>query len=83
MLRPMTTIAVQDMQRDPLGHLRLVEQGETLLIVRGEQPVAEVKPVAARPRQPRPFGLCEGQLKVPSDLDHPLPDKVVKGFEGE
>jgi antitoxin (DNA-binding transcriptional repressor) of toxin-antitoxin stability system len=42
----MTTISIHDMQRDPLGYLRRVEDGETLLIVRDEQPVAEIKPIS-------------------------------------
>jgi antitoxin (DNA-binding transcriptional repressor) of toxin-antitoxin stability system len=79
----MTTISIHDIQRDPLGYLRRVEEGETLVVVRDEQPVAEIKPVPPPARQPRPFGLCAGQFTVPPDFDQPLPDDIIKEFEGQ
>lgn len=78
----MTTISVNEMQRDPLGCLRRVEDGETLVVMRDQRPVAEIKPVSTVAPQPRPFGLSAGQFRVPDDFDRPLPDDVVKDFEG-
>lgn len=70
------------MQQDPLGYLRRVEAGETLLVVRNERPVAEIKPVPEIGRRPRPIGLCEGEFHVPGDFDEPLPDSVLKKQTG-
>jgi antitoxin (DNA-binding transcriptional repressor) of toxin-antitoxin stability system len=78
----MSTISVQDIQRDPLGCLRRVEDGETLIILRDERAVAEIKPVPSLAVQPRPFGLCMGQFTVPVDFDQPLPDEILTEFEG-
>jgi antitoxin (DNA-binding transcriptional repressor) of toxin-antitoxin stability system len=78
----MTTISIQEIQRDPLGCIRRVEGGETLLVVRDERPVAEIKPVAPPASQPRPCGLCAGQFTVPDDFDSPLPADILKEFEG-
>ena len=78
----MSTISVQDIQRDPLAFLRRIEAGEAFVVVRGERPLAEVRPVAAPAMQPRPFGLCAGQFTVPRDFDHALPEEVLKEFEG-
>ena len=78
----MSIISVQDIQRDLLTFLQRVEAGESFLVVRGEQPLAEVRPVAAPVAQPRPFGLCAGQFIVPADFDRPLPDDILKEFEG-
>jgi antitoxin (DNA-binding transcriptional repressor) of toxin-antitoxin stability system len=78
----MITISVSDIQRDPLGYLRRVEEGETLLVTRDERPVAEIKPVPAPSRKPRPFGLCAGEFTVPADFDQPLPEDVLREFEG-
>jgi antitoxin (DNA-binding transcriptional repressor) of toxin-antitoxin stability system len=77
----MTTISVQEMQRDPLGLLRRVEAGETVLVTREERAVAEIKPISAPASEPRPFGLCAGEFSVPDDFDHPLPDGVLEEFE--
>jgi antitoxin (DNA-binding transcriptional repressor) of toxin-antitoxin stability system len=78
----MTTISVREMERDPLGCLRRVEEGETLLVVRDDRAVAEIKPVPAAARQPRPIGLCAGEFAVPDDFDQPLPEDVLRDFEG-
>jgi antitoxin (DNA-binding transcriptional repressor) of toxin-antitoxin stability system len=78
----MNTISVKDIQRDPSAFLRRLESGESFLVVREEQPLAEVRPIAKAATQPRPFGLCAGQFTVPADFDSPLPDEILKEFEG-
>ena len=78
----MNTISVQDILRDLPNFLRRLESGEPFLVVRDERPLAEVRPVAGVATQPRPFGLCRGQFTVAPDFDRPLPDEIVKEFEG-
>jgi antitoxin (DNA-binding transcriptional repressor) of toxin-antitoxin stability system len=78
----MSTITVQDIQSDPLAFLRRVEAGEAFVVVRGECPLAEVRPLATILSEPRPFGLCAGRFTVPADFDRPLPDDILKEFEG-
>lgn len=78
----MKTITLQEMQRDPLGFLRHIEEGETLLVTRDQYPVAEIKPVLGHLQQPRPFGLCAGEFTVPDDFDQPLPEDIIRDFEG-
>jgi antitoxin (DNA-binding transcriptional repressor) of toxin-antitoxin stability system len=77
-----STISVQDIQSDPLAFLRRIEAGESFIVVRGERQLAEVRPLPATAPQPRPFGLCAGQFTVPADFDQPLPEDVLKEFEG-
>ena len=31
----------------------------------------------------RPFGLCKGEFRVPDDFDAPLPEYIIKEFEGQ
>lgn len=60
-----------------------VESGETVAITRRQRIVAEVRP--ARPPQRaarRPFGLCRGKFRVPRDFNTPLPNDIVRDFEG-
>jgi antitoxin (DNA-binding transcriptional repressor) of toxin-antitoxin stability system len=78
----MSTITVQDLERDLPGFLRRVEAGEAFVVVRGAMPLAEVRPVPVPATQPRPFGLCAGQFTVPPDFDQPLPEDVLREFEG-
>ncbi len=78
----MTPISIHEIQRDPLGILRRVEEGETLVVLRDEQPVAEIKPVTPASHQPRPFGLAAGQFTVPQDFDRSLPEDTLKEAGG-
>ena len=37
---------------------------------------------ASDDRPLRPFGLCAGEFTVPDDFDDPLPEHVLREFEG-
>jgi antitoxin (DNA-binding transcriptional repressor) of toxin-antitoxin stability system len=78
----MTVISASEIERDPAGCLRRVEGGETLVVMRENRAVAEIKPVASQPQGPRPFGLAAGEFVIPDDFDAPLPDEVLDLFEG-
>jgi len=78
----MSTISVEDLERDPAAFLRRVEAGESFVVVNGERPLAEVRAVLTPPAQPRPFGLSAGRFTIPTDFDRPLPDDILDDFEG-
>jgi prevent-host-death family protein len=78
----METVSLQEFQRDPDALLDRVEAGEHLVVSRGGRPVAELRPVPATEPGPRPFGLCAGEFAVPDDFDSPLPEEVLRAFEG-
>jgi prevent-host-death family protein len=79
----MTQVSIKEMEQDLSALLKRVEAGETLLIVRAGKPVAEVKPVGEAIKSLRPFGLCKGEFTVPDDFDAPLPEDILKSFEGK
>lgn len=78
----MNTVSLQDLQRDPATLLGRVEAGETILVTRDDRPVAVLRPVTRHRSVPRPFGLAAGAFSVPADYDAPLPDDVLREFEG-
>lgn len=78
----MSTVSFQELERDPLALLNRVEAGERLLVLRGDRAVAEIRPVSSVGSQPRPFGLCAGAFTVPADFDAPLPEEIIREFEG-
>jgi antitoxin (DNA-binding transcriptional repressor) of toxin-antitoxin stability system len=53
----MSTITVQEIQRDPTDFLHRLAAGEAILVLDGQRPLAEVKPLGLRPPTPRPSGL--------------------------
>ena len=70
---PIAQVSVDEIQRDLLTYLQLVEKGATFVTVRTGKPVAEIRPISS-PTSLRPFGLCAGEFTVPDDFDDPLPD---------
>lgn len=78
----MSNVTVDEIQRDPLKYLELVETGEVIVIVRSNKPIAELRPISSR-KQLRPFGLCAGEFTVPDDFDAPLPEALLSAFEGK
>lgn len=81
----MVRISLDHMSRDPGRYFRDVEAGETIVVTRGGQPVAEIRPMAMAdkqpPHSPRPVGLAAGDFRVPDDFDAPLPADVLDSFE--
>jgi len=78
----MTIISPQELQQNSDALLDRVAGGECLVIVRGDIPVAELRPVSNTHQTPRPFGLCAGAFIVPDDFNAPLPTELLKDFEG-
>ena len=58
-----------------------VEAGEEIVIARAGTPVAKLialKPARARRR----LGLLDGKFEIPDDFNRPLPESLLKAFEG-
>lgn len=78
----MLNVTIDEIQRDHLKYLHQVEAGETLVIVRSNKPIAELRPITSS-KQLRPFGLCAGEFIVSDDFDAPLPEDLLSAFEGK
>ncbi len=64
-------------------HLARLEAGETILLCRRNEPIAEIRPLRRASAKPRPFGLSKGVYTVPPAFFEPLPDEEIAAFEGE
>lgn len=78
----MNQVSIDEIKRNLSKLLYRVEAGETLIIVKEDIPVAELKPVTSAIKTLRPFGLCAGEFTVPDDFDNPLPENIIAEFEG-
>jgi antitoxin (DNA-binding transcriptional repressor) of toxin-antitoxin stability system len=63
-------------------YLDAVAAGERVLICKRNQPVAELRAVAAARTTPRPIGQAAGRPAVPDAFFDPLPDDVLAAFDG-
>ncbi len=64
-------------------YLAKLEKGETILLCRRNQPIAEIRPLAVKRKKPRPIGLHVGQIKLGPEFFEPLPDELLAYFNGE
>jgi antitoxin (DNA-binding transcriptional repressor) of toxin-antitoxin stability system len=78
----MSNITLSQIQQDPLDFARRIEAGESMLILKGGQALAEIKPIANPCATERPYGLADGEFTVPTGFDDPLPDEILREFEG-
>ena len=60
--------------------LRRVACGEEVVISKGDRPIARLVPFNS-PRR-RELGRDQGLFTVPEDFDGPLPEDLLKSFEG-
>lgn len=72
----MKKISTDEIKQDVVAFLHLIEEGDTFLIMQGDDEIAEVTPFEKLPAEPRPFGLAEGQFVVPDDIIDPLPAEL-------
>ena len=56
--------------------------GQDVIIARAGRPVARLTRLAGKNRKRR-LGLLDGQFRIPDDFNRPLPDDVLRSFEGE
>ena len=62
-------------------YLDKVAKGETVIICRRNVPIAELRPIPAPLRQPRPVGI-DRSMTIPDSFFDPLPDDLLDAFEG-
>ena len=63
-------------------YVERVIAGETVVLCRRNQPVAEIRPLRPQRTAPRPFGLAKGAFSVPPSFLDPLPEDEIAAFEG-
>ncbi len=64
-------------------YIEAVEQGETVVVCRRNQPVAEIRPLSAHRHKPRVIGLAKGKFTAPDSFFQELPEDVLAAFHGE
>ena len=55
--------------------------GEEITIARSGKPVARIVPIEEKAARRMP-GSAKGKIRIADDFDDPLPDDVLRDFEG-
>lgn len=81
----MLNINIHEAKAKLSEYLAAVEAGETVVICRRNVPVAEIVPVRQPRKEPRQVGLGPNEegYELPDSFFEPLPDELLKGFNGE
>ena len=74
---------IQEAQTNLSKHLAGLQEGDRIILCRGNEPVAEMLPLADRSTEPRPMGLGRGLAEVPDSFFDPLPDYILDDFESD
>lgn len=75
-----TKLNVHEAKTHLSRYLEQVAAGETILLCRRNQVIAEIRPVRAERHERRPVGLAKGQFSIPAEFFQPLPDEILSYF---
>lgn len=64
-------------------YLKRLEKGETIILCRRNEPVAEIRPISKQSYEQRPVGVHKGDFEIPPSFFEPLPKEVEKSFYGQ
>ena len=77
----MTVVNTHEAKTNLSRLLDEVAKGQEIIIARANRPVARLIPYREAAPRRRP-GLLKGKMRVADDFDAPLPDEIVRAFEG-
>ncbi len=64
-------------------YLAKLKKGETTILCKRNEPIAEIRLLPSPLSRKRPVGLAKGGLKIPQEFFKPLPDELIRAFHGE
>jgi prevent-host-death family protein len=77
----MTLANISDAKAHLSALLEKVQRGEEVIISKAGKPIAKLVPFNRSDRKREP-DILKGKLSIGEDFDEPLPDHIVKKFEG-
>ncbi len=63
-------------------YLEHLARGETILLCKRNEPIAEIRPISRFRKTPRPIGGAKGKFKIPKKFFDPIPKDVLDSFYG-
>ena len=79
----MISLTIDYIQQNPSRFIKMIQEGNHLIITQADRPIAEIQPISTNlpQKEPRPIGLCEGEFVIPDNFNDPLPEEIVNLFE--
>lgn len=79
----MIRVNVREVKTHLSRYLKQLGPGEKIVICRRNVPIAEIHPLPQASREPRPIGLGKGSFEIPPSFFDPLPEDILRAFEGD
>lgn len=76
----MIAVNVHEAKAKLSEYLARVEAGETVIICRRNQPIAELKALPQPPKKPRPMGLARGKGRVLPAFFEPMSEEELSDW---
>jgi prevent-host-death family protein len=77
----MDTINLYEAKTNLSSLVERAAAGEEIVIAKAGRPLARLVPLAKRVK-PRELGVLAGQVSIADNFDDPLPDDLLRAFEG-
>lgn len=78
----MIHVDITVLRDDLMYYLDQVAGGETIVVTRDDEPIAEVRPLPASRQTLRVLGLGMGMGEIHPSFFDPLPDDLLDAFHG-
>lgn len=81
----MKRVNMHDAKTNLSRYVAELKPGETIILCNRNEPVAEIRSLrgSQEKRRKTKVGVFKGQFTVPASFFEPLPDSVLKAFNGE
>ena len=78
----MIKVAIEDLEKNIPFILKHIEAGDSFVILKGQKPLGEYRPLNPPSLTLRPYGLCSGDFVIPEDFNQSLPEDIIRNYEG-
>jgi prevent-host-death family protein len=78
----MAKVSIRELKANLSALIERVAAGETIVVAKRNEPVAELRPIARRSSMPM-FGNPVIGLRVPPEFFDPLPEELLAALDGE
>jgi antitoxin (DNA-binding transcriptional repressor) of toxin-antitoxin stability system len=79
----MKHVNMHDAKTNLSRYVAELEPGETLLLCNRNEPVAEIRALTAKQKVKPRIGWAKGEFTVPDSFFEPLPEDILRAFNGE
>ncbi len=81
MAAPVRQVNIHEAKTHLSKLLARVREGEEIVIAHAGEPIARLVPFVRRLRRRKP-GSWKGKIHLEPDFDDPLPEEILRAFEG-